>query len=141
MRYLTVEEVIFIHDRAIEKNGGFSGIRDMGLLLSAIEIPKAEMFGHCLHPDILDKAAAYLFHIISNHPFIDANKRTGFMACVLFLDLNGVSLEFDEKSICDFVVEIANGKHNKKQISEFLKVCIENRSENDVALRETFQRA
>lgn len=121
MRYLKTEEVMFAHDTAIDSYGGSYGLRDLGLLLSALEMPKSEMFGHCLHPSVFDKASAYLFHIISNHPFIDGNKRTATACCMLFLFLNGEKLNIDKEILADFVVDIANGKFTKKEISEFLE--------------------
>lgn len=67
-KYLTLEEVLEMHDVLIEKFGGLSGVRDVNLLLSAIETPKATMFGEDLYPTVYDKAAAYLYHIVQNHP-------------------------------------------------------------------------
>lgn len=121
MRYLKTEEVMFTHDTIIDKDGGSYGIRDLGLLLSALEIPKSEMFGHCLHPTVFDKAAAYLFHIVSNHPFIDGNKRTAMTCALSFLSINGVELDIKYKVISNFVIDIANGKLTKKEISEHLE--------------------
>ena len=71
IKYLTLEEVLEMHDAFIEKFGGLKGIRDANLLLSAIETPKTAMFGEDLYPTVYDKAAAYLFHIVQNHPFMD----------------------------------------------------------------------
>lgn len=119
MRYLKTEEVMFAHDMAIDKDGGSYGIRDLGLLLSALEIPKSEMFGHSLHPTVFDKAAAYMFHIACNHPFIDGNKRTSMTCALLFLTLNDVELDIKYKVLSDFVVDVANGKYTKKEIADF----------------------
>jgi death-on-curing protein len=121
IKYLMLEQVLKMHDAFIEKFGGLQGIRDMNLLLSAIETPKASMFGEDLYPTIYDKAAAYLYHIVQNHPFNDANKRTGFGAAYLFLKANNVSILFDDESFESLVVEVAKGKKTKKEISYFFE--------------------
>lgn len=121
IKYLMLEQVLKMHDEFIEKFGGLQGIRDMNLLLSAIETPKASMFGEDLYPTIYDKAAAYLYHIVQNHPFNDANKRTGFGAAYLFLKANNVSILFDDESFESLVVEVAKGKKTKKEISYFFE--------------------
>lgn len=119
--YLTVEEVIEIHDRALEQFGGLSGIRDKGSLESAIENIKATMFGADLYHSIYDKASALLHGIVSNHAFNDANKRTGLTATLLFLKGNGITISFSMKAFEDFVVEIANGQHSREEIANFLE--------------------
>lgn len=116
-KYLTLEQVLEMHDAFIEKLGGLKGIRDMNLLLSAIETPKAAMFGEDLYPTIYDKAAAYLYHIVQNHPF----KRTGFGAAYLFLKANNVPILFDDESYEKLVVDTAKGKKSKKEISHFFE--------------------
>src|SRR5258708_1589155 len=121
MRFLTVEEVIEIHTSVISRYRGLDGIRDMGLLLSAIEMPKATMFGEYLHPSIFDKAAAYLFHIVSNHPFLDGNKRTGTAAALTFLNMNKSPIAFNEKELEELIVQIAESKIDKKQLSHYFE--------------------
>jgi death-on-curing protein len=91
-KFFTVEQVIEIHDAFLEDHGGLSGIRDKGLLISAVEMARASMFGEYLHKTIYDKAAAYLFHIVQNHPFNDGNKRTGALTTILFLEENGIKV-------------------------------------------------
>ncbi len=119
--FLSVEEVIAMHDAFLQRFGGLPGIRDINLLMSAIETPKSSMFGQDLYPTIYDKAAAYLFHIVCNHPFNDGNKRTGFGSTLLFLKANSISLEFDKKKYENLVVKVAQGKTTKEQISHFLE--------------------
>ncbi|MGZ3633689.1 MAG: type II toxin-antitoxin system death-on-curing family toxin [Parachlamydiaceae bacterium] len=121
IKYLTFEQIFKMHDVFIEKFGGLQGIRDMNLLLSAIEMPKMTAFGTDLYPTIYDKAAAYLYHIVQNHPFNDANKRTGFGATYLFLKANNVRLVFDDVALENLVVEVAKGNKTKKEISYFLE--------------------
>lgn len=118
---MTLEEVLKMHDVFIERFGGLSGVRDFNLLSSAIEMPKMAMFGEDLYPTVYDKAAAYLYHIVQNHPFADANKRTGFGAAYLFLKANKVPILFDDVSFENLIIETAQGKRTKKEIAYFLE--------------------
>jgi len=120
-RFFTVEQVIEIHDAFLEDHGGLSGIRDKGLLISAVEMPRASMFGEYLHKSLYDKAAAYLFHIVQNHPFNDGNKRTGALTTILFLEENGIRISFSDTDYEEFVVCVAQGQKNKERIAYFLQ--------------------
>lgn len=120
-KFLTVEQIIEIHDAFLEDHGGLPGIRDKGLLISAVEMPRASMFGEYLHKTIYDKAAAYLFHLVQNHPFNDGNKRTGALTTILFLEENGIKIAFSDESYEEFVINIAKGQKNKEEIAYFLK--------------------
>src|SRR5260221_5108043 len=113
MIFLNVEEVIDYHTNMINEFGGAHGIRDMGLLISAVEMAKATMFGEHLHVTVFDKAAAYLFHIVCNHPFIDGNKRTGTVAALTFLAANNIALKYEPKELEKLFVKTAEGKINK----------------------------
>src|SRR5262245_19829607 len=88
IRFLSVDELIVIHQRVISAHGGSLGIRDRGLLESAGSVPAAQFSGQYLHPDVPGMAAAYLFHLCKNHPFIDGNKRVALAASDVFLELN-----------------------------------------------------
>jgi len=79
------------------------------------------MFGEFLHPSIFDKAAAYLFHIVCNHPFLDANKRIGAAVALTFLEMNQMPMEFDEREFEELVVKVADGKAAKEAISRFFE--------------------
>lgn len=120
-KFFTVEQVIELHDAFLEDHGGLPGIRDKGLLISAIEMPRTAMFGEYLHKTIYDKAAAYLFHIVQNHPFNDGNKRTGALTTILFLEENGIKISFSDHDYEEFVVSVAQGQKNKEEIAYFLK--------------------
>jgi death-on-curing protein len=121
IKYLTLEEVLKMHDVFIAKYGGLKGVRDLNLLMSAIETPKAAMFGNDLYPTIYDKAAAYLYHLVQNHPFNDANKRTGFGAAYLFLQANKVPILLSDESFESLVIEVAQGKVTKEEIAHILE--------------------
>ena len=91
--FLTLDEVLALHADQIRRSGGRAGIRDLGLLTSAVAMPEASFDDDYLHTNHFEMAAAYLFHIVRNHPFVDGYKRTGLMAALLFLGLNGLRLE------------------------------------------------
>lgn len=123
IKFLTVDQVIEIHDTFLQMYGGLSGIRDHGLLASAVEMPKVTMFGEDMHKDIYDKAAAYLYHIVKNHPFNDGNKRTGAGSALMFLRVNGFNPKYDKNAYMQLVVDVAEGIINKPEISEFFRLC------------------
>ena len=119
--FLSLDEIIEIHRDQVEQYGGELGIRDVGLLQSAAAMPKATFGGEFLHSDIFEMAAAYLFHIVKNHPFVDGNKRTGAVAAVVFLAMNGIELGASEEAFEGLVVSVASGKATKKVIAAFLR--------------------
>lgn len=117
--YITVDQAIKIHDRQIEQHGGLRGLRDLGLLTSAIEMPKSAFNGMEMYPTLFDKAAAYVFYIAKNHPFLDGNKRTAAFTAVLFLRMNGLKTAIDLKQYELLVLGIAEGLISKAQLSLF----------------------
>lgn len=121
IRFLSVEEVIYIHDVLIAQHGGLMGLRDLGLLISAIETPKIQIDKKFLHKSIFDQAAAYLFHISKNYPFLDGNKRTAAASALIFLKDNFIDIEFDSMEFEQLVLNAARGQTSKRSISLFLK--------------------
>jgi death-on-curing protein len=119
--FLRIDEVIDIHRDQIDRYGGDDGLRDANALLSAIAMPQSGAGGEYFHRDLFEMAAAYLFHVVQNHPFVDGNKRTGLAAALVFLELNGVEVEADQDELAEFVLDIAQGKHDKAAIAEFLR--------------------
>lgn len=119
--FLDLELTLRTHLSLIEAYGGDPGIRDVGLLQSAIAAPQAAFGGTFLHKDLFEQAAAYLFHIVQNHPFVDGNKRTGAAAAIIFLDLNGVEIEADEEGLVDLTFRVATGQADKHEIAEFFR--------------------
>ena len=119
--FLGLDEVVEIHRDQIERYGGHPGIRDMGLLQSAVAMPSAGFGEDYLHADIYEMAAAYLFHIARNHPFVDGNKRTGAVAAVVFLLMNGKEIQADEDSFENIVRSVAEGKADKATIAEYFR--------------------
>lgn len=108
-----------LHHSLIEHYGGPDGVRDVGLLHSAIAMPQAAYDGEYLHGDIFEMAAAYLYHIVQNHPFIDGNKRTGLAAGLVFLALNDIQIDNDEEGLVDLTISVATGRAGKVEIAEF----------------------
>lgn len=119
--FLTIEDVLDIHADQIQRYGGDAGVRDMGLLLSALAIPPSTFDGAFLHGTLSDMAAAFLFHIVQNHPFVDGNKRVGTVSAIVFLDLNGVNVEVDEDVLASLVLSVAQGTTDKGKIAKFLR--------------------
>ena len=120
-RFLGFDEVLEIHRDQLERYGGSPGIRDSALLSSAIAMPSAGSAGEYLHTDLIEMAAAYVFHIVKNHPFIDGNKRTGAVAALVFLDLNGVEVRIAEAELFDLIMAVATGETSKSGVAEFLR--------------------
>jgi death-on-curing protein len=121
--FLTANEVIKIHDLLINHTGGSAGIRDKNLLESAVAQPQAFAFGNYLHPDVFNMAAAYCFHIIKNHSFVDGNKRTGLLTAMTFLEKNGVILVVDMDAFYKLAIDTATSKISKGEIALFFKSC------------------
>jgi len=118
--FITLAEVVAIHKKQIQQYGGSPGIRDEGLLESAIAQPEATFFGELLHPTIAEQAAAYLFHISRNHAFLDGNKRTALAATYVFLRLNGYKLIMPKAELYEFVQQVAQGLMTKEQASALI---------------------
>jgi death-on-curing protein len=119
--FLTLEEVLEIHRDEIERHGGTLGVRDNGLLESAVAAPQSGFGGHHLHSDFYEMAAAYLFHLVQNHPFLDGNKRVGTATALVFLTMNGVETKMTNQALVDMVLAVAKGKMDKPAIAEFFR--------------------
>lgn len=119
--FLDLERVVRLHSSLIEAYGGAPGLRDVGLLHSALAVPQASFGGKLLHRDLFEMAAAYLYHIVQNHPFIDGNKRTGAAAGLIFLAMNDVSLEADEEGLVEITLRVAAGTAGKSDAEEFFR--------------------
>jgi death-on-curing protein len=124
-RFLSLSRVLQIHRSSIDTYGGDPGVRDMGLLESAIAQPRASFGGQYLHEDIASMAGAYLYHLVMNHPFIDGNKRTGAMAAFVFLDMNKIDFRAPEREFQDLVLNVAAGKLDKADVIAFFKKHVE----------------
>ncbi len=119
--HLTVEIVLEIHAEAIAQFGGSEGLRDYALLESAIAAPQASFGGVSPFSDAVDVAAAYLFYLCSNHPFIDGNKRAALGACLVFLRLNGFTLAPDGDDWESLTLAVAEGSLNRADVTGRLR--------------------
>jgi death-on-curing protein len=119
--FLTLQDILFLHSDQIDRYGGEHGVRDLGLLESARAQPQATFGGELLHKDLFEMAAAYLYHIVQNHPFVDGNKRTGAVAALVFLDLNGIAIDAPRGTIYELTMSVAKGHAGKREVAEFLR--------------------
>lgn len=121
MKYLTTPQVLAIHDQMVKRFGGSQGIRDMGLIESAVDRPKATFDGQDLYPGVFLKAAALMHSILKNHAFVDGNKRSAYSSCGVFLKLNGYKLENMHKESLEFAMNVENNSLKLEEISKWLQ--------------------
>lgn len=119
--FLDVEDVLDLHAAQLEEFGGGAGLRDRGLLESAVAQPQASIGGDYVHDDLFAMAGAYLFHIVSNHPFVDGNKRAGVLAALVFLDINGVTIGLASDALYELTMGVAEGRVGKAEAAAALK--------------------
>jgi len=119
--FLTLAEVIDIHTDQIKHYGGQAGVRDLGLLQSALAQPEASFAGRWLHKDLHEMAAAYAYHLCQNHPFIDGNKRAALASALVFLELNGILITDPKGSLKDVMMRVASGKIQKTQLADHFR--------------------
>lgn len=117
----SVEEVLYLHDRIIQRSGGSHGVRDVGLLKSALARPLASFGGKDLYPTVNLKAAAIVHSLLLNHPFVDGNKRTALAVMVYFLKNNGFKLKAGKKELVNFALWVENKKPDIKKIANWIK--------------------
>lgn len=118
--YLTLDEVLAIHAHQIRRYGGGLGLRDRSLLESALAMPGASFGGQDLHPTLIEKGAAYLFHLVKNHPFVDGNKRVGLAVALVFLRLNGLAIAATDDELVALVLGVVDGSRSKADVAVFL---------------------
>ena len=121
MKYLTPQQVLAIHDQMVKRFGGSIGVRDIGLVESAVARPQATFDGVDLYDTIFDKAAALLQSLLKNHPFVDGNKRTALTSAGIFLKMNGYNLKNYHEEEVEFGVNVDNKHLSIEEISAWLK--------------------
>ncbi len=119
--FLEFGEVLLIHKDQLERYGGTAGIRDIGLLQFASGMPRAGIADRYLHEDIFEMAAAYLYHIVRDHPFVDGNKRTGAVAALVFLAMNDIEITLENDELENMVSSVAEGSKTKADVASFFK--------------------
>ena len=116
--FLVLAEVVAVHTDQIERYGGQTGVRDFGLLESALAQPEASFAGEWLHQDLYEMAAAYAYHLCQNQPFVDGNKRTALACALVFLELNGATLTDPKGVLRGAMLRIASNKMDKRELRE-----------------------
>lgn len=121
MHYPTLDEVLTLHQLALDAYGGAAGLRDLGALQSALATPQQTMFDEELYPTLADKAAILLYLLIQNHPFVDGNKRAALSTCFWFLESNGHTLDAESKELYQFTIDIASGHLDKGAVTTWIR--------------------
>ncbi|MGH7195950.1 MAG: type II toxin-antitoxin system death-on-curing family toxin [Candidatus Saccharimonadales bacterium] len=121
MKYLTLEEILWLHFQVVEDFGGAHGVCDENRLKSVIEAPAQAVFGAEQYPGLFEKAAVYLRNIIGDHPFADGNKRTAVTVCGIFLMHSGQKLSASPKQLEDFAVRVATERLDVSAIASWLE--------------------
>ncbi|MCC7422740.1 MAG: type II toxin-antitoxin system death-on-curing family toxin [Planctomycetaceae bacterium] len=123
--FLTLREVLAIHQRMIDEFGGMPGVGDQGLLESALATPQTTFGGRFLHPTVAAMAAAYLFHLCSNHPFMDGNKRTALAAAEVFIKRNRCRLNATNDELERLTLSVADSSMTKESVTAFFSDRVE----------------
>ena len=120
-KFLTFGQVVALHQMQIAEFGGVQGVKNEGLLLSAIAQPESGLGDEHFHKDLFEMAAAYLFHLVKNHAFHDGNKRIAALTAAVFLEVNGLAVTADEDEFEKLVLDAAQSLVTKEQIAEFFR--------------------
>ena len=120
-QFLTLDEVLAIHGHQISRYGGSPGIRDRGLLESALSMPETTFDGEYLHGTVPEQGAAYLFHVAKNHPFVDGNKRVALACSLVFLRLNGTRVRASDDDLVELVLTVVAGSASKADVAVFFQ--------------------
>jgi death-on-curing protein len=121
MRYLTLGELLQLYRRLVEQSGGSAGIHSVAALESALAQPRMTFSGEELYPTVVEKAAALGFSLISNHPFVDGNKRIGHAAMEVFLLLNGYEIHAPVDEQEQLILRLAAGELGRQALTEWLR--------------------
>ncbi len=120
--FLTTADALAIHAQQLERFGGSDGVREQGLLDSGVAQAQASFGGQLMHSDVIAMAGAYWFHIVRNHAFVDGNKRTGLLACLVFLRRHGWSLDHVSPALYEVTLALADGKLSKEHLTDWLRL-------------------
>ena len=125
MKVLSKGQILMLHSMLVAQSGGMDGLRDEGLLESAINTPLQTFGGQELYPTVLEKAARLGYGLIHNHPFLDGNKRIGTHAMLVFLDINNITLSYEDDDLIAAILRVASGNMDDSELLEWLKTHIE----------------
>ncbi|MDQ3753577.1 MAG: type II toxin-antitoxin system death-on-curing family toxin [Acidobacteriota bacterium] len=128
MRYLTLSEVLELHRRIIERSGGAAGLRDAGMLESALAQPRMTFGGEDLYPGLIEQAAALGFSLIKNHPFVDGNKRISHAAMEVFLMLNGCEINAPVDEQESIILRLSSGEMERDEFVNWLHIRVVDKS-------------
>jgi len=123
-RFLSVEDVLVIHDNTIGVEGGAAGLRDAGLLESAVLMPQQQFSGDYLHKGLAAMAAAYLFHIAQNQAFFDGNKRTAVLAALVFREINGINALPEPDDLEEATLAVAASEMSKDALTDWMRAQV-----------------
>lgn len=121
MKVLSKRIILRLHADLIEAYGGTDGVRDEGLLDSAIHAPLQSFGGEELYPTLLEKAARLWYGLIKNHPFIDGNKRIGTHAMLIFLDINHETILYEDEDLINAALSVADGTMSYERLLQWLR--------------------
>lgn len=125
MKMLSKRQILLLHSMLVAQTGGMDGLRDEGLLDAAINMPLQTFGGQELYPTILEKAARLGYGLIRNHPFLDGNKRIGTHAMLVFLDINNITLSYEDEDLISMILHVAAGAMDCNAFLEWLKAHVE----------------
>lgn len=125
MKMLSKRQILLLHSMLVAQSGGMDGLRDEGLLDAAINMPLQTFGSQELYPTILEKAARLGYGLIRNHPFLDGNKRIGTHAMLVFLDINNITLSYEDEDLISTILHVAAGAMDCNAFLEWLKTHVE----------------
>jgi len=120
MKCLSKKQILMLHTALIAEFGGLEGVRDEGLLESALAAPFQTFGGEAVYPSLQAKAAQLGFGLICNHPFVDGNKRIGAHAMLVYLALNGIDLTYSQQELVDIVLSVAAGNADRQSLLQWI---------------------
>ncbi|MDR3550294.1 MAG: type II toxin-antitoxin system death-on-curing family toxin [Candidatus Babeliales bacterium] len=121
IEFVTLPEAMLLHKKTIDRFGGILGVRDLGLLESALMQPQMSMFDEYIYKDIFQMGSAYFYHIIKNHPFLDGNKRAGLLITLVFFQKNNMSIIAQQDELYQVAMDTAASKMTKEELAVFFK--------------------
>ena len=127
-RFLSVDDVLLLHQDLIKRFAGDPGVLNSGALEAAIAQPRMTAFGQLIHPTLVEQAGAYLFHLVANHPFCDGNKRIGLFAALVFLRDNGAEVQGSSNDWYELTMGVARGELTKRELTRRMTPLVAPRS-------------